>query len=333
MALSRYIVAKSALQILNIQAEDAVQALISDRVITTENLVYKNIPFASVMLTEKQRSFLKAQGIYVEREKTIKVTTLAADYEKTRTRWVKTQKRLETGAGVKVAFLDSGCNIIHVPVDFAYNFIDENTTITDGINHGTKTTSIVKSSIGLANGCILHHLKIIRDDGTTPASSPLAALDYCITNDIDVINMSFQITLGGLAEAVAACVSAGIVCVAAAGNNTTLSNTMEPAAFPDVIAVNVVKEDGTAHYKNSVAPPGGHGITVACSGFGCQLINVNGTLTAENGTSFAAPFFVGAFALYKERTGLADNYAVLEYMKKRILKSTNPDFGLGFITF
>ena len=322
--MERYIVEKEALNILNINGEDAVSILQSDITITDEVLVYKNMPYVAMPLAEEQKHILEMKGIHCRLDNYEPVKTLGSDYEKVRAKWIKPQKRNYTGKGVKVALIDSGCNITHVPVDVAYNFIDNNTTITDSLGHGTKTTSIIKSSIGLAPDCIIHHLKTIGSGGSTTLGAILAAFDYCITNSIDVVNMSWQ--YGGVIDVeINEMITAGIVCVAASGNSTTDAETEYPAGYNGVIAVNSIQEDGTPKFKSYMTPSfGGHGVDVSCSGASCQLINSAGSVVAENGTSYSAPFFVGAFAIYKEMLGISDNYAVLSYMKKRFIKNDDP---------
>lgn len=330
--MQRYIVPKEALDILHKSGEDAISVIASNRVITNEVLVYRSLPFVNMPLDARELQLLKSRGIKIEIDKTVPVKLLGPDYEKIHTRWIKPVRRLETGIGCKVAVWDSGCAIAHVPVDFAYNFVDDNTTIVDTQNHGTRTTSIIKSSIGLAPGCEMHHLKLFNSTGSMNVGVMIVAADYCVTNEIDIVSMSWQVTNDTGIFGLDACIAAGIVMCAACGNSGSPTETEYPANYPEVVAVNSIRENGLPHHYSYIAPAGRHGVTLACNGSTCQVISNSGSITTDNGTSFSSPFFAGAFALYKQRLGLADNYAVLEEMKKRFIKSDNVVF-TNLLTF
>lgn len=334
--MKRYIIRKEGLNLLQLETLNAIQTLGSDIKITNEQLEYSNIPYASVVLDESQVQVLKEAGIEVNEEKN-EGGILLIDflYEQTRSYWKKNAPKFVTGAGCKVGNIDTGCNIAHVPVDFAYNAIDATTNITDVYGHGTYTTSIIKSpQIGLANGCELHMIKAISDTGTANESAMLAALDYAIEEELDVINLSFTYSSVAFDAAILDVIAAGIVIVAAAGNSTSPTTTLSPASINGVVAVNAIKEDGTVHYQNVIAPPGGHGITVACSGYSTTGIRNDGEYWAVFGTSFSSPFFAGVFALWKERLGLDDNYAVLQHvLDAAVDRGSSLSFGVGTPTF
>lgn len=314
--MKRYIISKQGAQYLGLKTEDAVKKLATSVTITGEQLAYKNIDLVAAALTEEQSHNLRMKGYKVISDEKKPITFQGSDYEKVRSLYVKAQRRKYTGAGVKVAVLDTGCATNYVPVDFKYNFFDNNTLISDFDNHGTKTTSVIKSAtIGLAPGCEMHHLKI-SSGGFSSAGTITAALDYCITNEISIINMSFQFD-SSISTALTTTIAAGIVLAAACGNSAEDAETLYPASHTGVIAVNSIREDGTPRHKNWIAPSGGHGVDISCAGSGSEIINNAGTTQGESGTSFSCPFFVGAFAIYKQALGITDNYAVLNHMKKR----------------
>jgi subtilisin family serine protease len=335
--MKRYIVNKKALDVLNRTGIPAQEKLMSTDTITDETLIYSNLDFVSIVLSKNDIKLLNQNNLYPIPEHQ-EGKLLASNYEKVRSSWVKTQKKLITGVGCKVAIMDTGCNTSVVGVDYSVNFANADPNVSGNPAHGTFVNSIIKSSVGLANRCELHFLKVIGNANEFNESAFLAGLDYCIDNNIDIINMSFSYTAAGFLAAIPDVISAGIVISAAAGNSTSDFSVDAPATLPNVVSVNSIKEDGNPQYKNVVLRndlySGSHGITVACSGVGCEGINSSGTTTTSNGTSFSSPFFVGTFALYKELTGYSDNYEVLEYMYSKLLKHTNTTyFGKGLVNF
>lgn len=343
--MKRYTVHKDALKYINIPTIDAVQELSSEKVITDEALEFKNLPFVSLILTEDQISFLKERNIFYEEEKIQENALLASPigYEKVRGFWYKTQKKAITGRGCKVMVIDTGCNDAVVPVEFQKNFIDpEDTKATDVFGHGTLVSSIIKHpDIALAPNCTLYAAKAVTDTGGINVTSVLAAFDWAIENNIDIINMSWTAFSTALYAGIAEVQAVDIICVAATGNNSGGEHpieTLAPACVQGVIAVNNINPDGTVANINVLPNPGvpnSHGVTVACNGVACQAYNKFGNYSSVWGTSFSAPYFVGSFALYKEMSGgEPNNQKVLDFMLSRVKKQKNSTyFGLGIPSF
>jgi subtilisin family serine protease len=336
--MKRYIVDKKALDLLLISSLDAMTELAKEKVITDEPLVYKHLGFISVVLTEEQVKLLTENGFNPTEEEILHNACLAGDYEKTRSAFYKARKRALTGAGVKIGVLDSGCATAFVPCEFTVNFIDAS-PFQDVFGHGTRVASIIKHpEIGLAPACTMYGIKVVNDAGTIIESAVLAGLDYAIDQELDVINISFSSGSTNMQTAVADVIAAGVVICAASGNDFVDSITASPATFPEVIAVNAIQENGEPLYRNitpNPSVPGSHGITVACSGVGCQCVNKDGVVISDFGTSFSSPFFVGVFAIYKEMLGLSvGNNRVLNYVLSRAKKTTYPlYFGAGTPSF
>lgn len=327
----RYIVGKKALEYLSIETKLTKDELAKPVIITDEPLHFKNIPFISAVLTKEQVKILRSQGIEVNEEKT-KGEKLATDYEKIRSRYYKkaVPKGL-TGRGCKIAVMDTGCVVAYCPVDFAVNFADANEGVA-GQPHGHMVTSIIKSSIGMANGAEVHFLKVITDADDFFESAFLAAMDYCIEENIDIINMSFSFNTAAFDAAIATFIAGGGVVVAATGNDTFDNSMKSPAKLPDVVAINCITETGGAYCKN-VLNPGGHGVTAACSGIECQVILTNGAPGVTGGTSYSAPFFVALFACYKQELNISDNQVILDHILSKCVKSNETYFGYGLPTF
>lgn len=236
-----------------------------------------------------------------------------------------------TGKGVKVAVIDTGNN--NNP-DFSVNFTTDGPTDING--HGSLTGSIIKSSLGLANGCILYNVKVISDSGGVFAQNMINGLSYCITNGVDVISMSF--TLGyfdqDVQNKINECTAAGIILIASSGNSTTLTDIVFPGGGANVIAANAIDEFGIAVYKNGLVGSLNHGVNICCSGYNSECLDKNGSVTFERGTSLSAPWLAGAFALTKEYLGYPSNKVTMDYILRKAIKQTDPIlYGKGNFTF
>lgn len=147
---------------------------------------------------------------------------------------------------VKIAVIDSGLFANHSDLtpaegfDFGTTSNAAGTWTNDGSGHGTHVAGICSAQnnqfgiLGFAPNAQLVGLRVFPN---ATNSKLISALDWCIDNDVDVINMS----LGGKSSSQAvqqrlqACRDNGILPVAAAGNNG--GSVLFPAAFPEVLAV------------------------------------------------------------------------------------------------
>jgi serine protease AprX len=149
------------------------------------------------------------------------------------------------GRGIGIAILDSGIDVQHAAfrdqlglsrVVVSRDFTGENRT-DDVYGHGTHVASIAAGNseisdgayTGIAPAARLLNLRILNSQGTGFASNLLAALDWIMTYravyDIRVVNMSVGTPAidsyrnDPLCQAVRRMTDAGIIVIAAAGNN------------------------------------------------------------------------------------------------------------------
>lgn len=343
--MTRYIVHKDALEFDFIDMSTMIDSFtLSEPIkITNEGIHFYHLPYISVILSDEEVSIIKEKGIAIYEEMVQKGGLLGLDYQKELSYWVKPIKRIYTGVGCKVAVLDSGCNQIGtrgvdeiwVDYDYGYNFAMDTSDVTDAYGHGTNVCSIIKSSIGLAPDCELSILKVYNDSSVITTSGILAAIDWCIDNEMDIINMSFGAYSVPVNDALTTMMAAGTVAVAASGNGTTISETVYPAAHTGVVAVNMYPEDGIPVAAAIIPPSGGHGINIAASGRWCECIYNYGAYGTCNGTSFSSPFIVGVFAVYKQMiSSITTNQALMDYIISKAIKTSFSNYyGAGIVTF
>lgn len=248
------------------------------------------------------------------------------------------------GDSVKVAVIDSGLNYTHE--DFSdsngnqiiqgnsrtidnssgewlyYQFgSGYQSKIVDSLGHGTNVASVIASQInalgcaGIAPNVELYVYKVTNTSNGYEWTAINSALSYCVSEGIDVINMSFQAyehavtynnsTMGAstgcssvMTSYINSCYNAGITLVAAAGNYNT-SEPSYPASNNHIISVGSLAESSTttkAAYSNT------YGIDLVAPG--TVYVADKGTNTAykkTSGTSFSAPIVTAAIALYKQQ--------------------------------
>ena len=251
--------------------------------------------------------------------------------------------RYYRGESVKVAVIDSGLNYTHEDfadtsgnqiiqghsrtIDYSsgswlYYQFDSGyqSKIVDTLGHGTNVASVIASQInalgcaGIAPNVELYVYKVTNTNNGYEWYAINSALQYCVSEKIDIINMSFQayehaVSYGGqtmgassgcstvMTNYLNACHNAGITLVAAAGNFNT-SEPSYPASNNYVISVGSLAESSTtakAGYSNTygidLVAPGT--VYVADKG-------TNSSYKKTSGTSFSAPIVTAAIALYKQ---------------------------------
>ncbi|MEY9878236.1 membrane-anchored mycosin MYCP [Streptacidiphilus sp. MAP12-33] len=230
------------------------------------------------------------------------------------------------GKGVTVAVIDSGVDDANPQLKGAVragqDFLKGGSNVTGGsttdqVGHGTMVAGVIAARPdpekktgfeGIAPGATI--LAIRQNDGQGGATEDTlaAAIAYAVSQKADVINISQDLTTkqgqpyqgitatSKLAVAVQHAVAAGVVVVAAAGNEN-LSLPTYPAALPGVIGVgasdrNDERADGFSETGRSVmvAAPGVDIVSTVPGGGQC----------VDSGTSFAAPYVAGVAALLRE---------------------------------
>lgn len=217
-----------------------------------------------------------------------------------------------TGKGVNVAVLDTGVvKSKYLNIAGNVSFID-NEKATEGIDpdngsaHGTHVAGIIGARgfedglVGIAYDCNIYNVKVMYASGYISPKAILLALQWCVENDINIINMSFHYNgtnMGNnmrqaIKKAILRVAEHGIIMVSTTGNNNK-NRVNEPARIDPVIAVGCVNRyDRIAKFSNYgehidyVAP----GVNIVSTG----PYNNTATMT---GTSMACPHVTALIAL------------------------------------
>lgn len=232
-----------------------------------------------------------------------------------------------TGAGVKVAIIDSGAaqkthrNLHEMGPGLSVVGPTDDAWTDDTIGHGSHCAGIIAGGPvgpggagvrGFAPGAEIHICRIFPGGRF---SDLVSALDYCLENGIDVVNMS----LGGgdpsqiIEERLIRAKQMGIACIVAAGNSG--GPVQFPASTPHCLAVSAVGKWGTFpddsyHSQQAMdgATTGSGYFSASFSCFGPE-VDVAGPgvaivsalppdgFAAWDGTSMATPHVTGLAAL------------------------------------
>lgn len=219
-----------------------------------------------------------------------------------------------TGAGVRIAVIDSGADVEHKDIkdrivakkNYTSNDAED---VTDNDCHGTSVAGIISAvsnnSYGVA-GISQAELVILKmfDYGGDTDWLVQAIRDAVYEYDCDVINLSLGVTGGTederkpLKEAIQAATDAGVIVVAAVGNNTAEDHTNAiryPAAYEGVIGVGSI-DSAKNHVASSVV---NETVDLCAPGKEVWTIYPNGKVASRSGTSFATPHVSAAAAIAK----------------------------------
>ncbi|MBO2536867.1 S8 family serine peptidase [Rummeliibacillus suwonensis] len=221
-----------------------------------------------------------------------------------------------TGKGVKVAIFDTGVADIPALANVKkYSFVEDDQTTPadeslplDMDGHGTAVAGIIAGQlssrltdgylIGVAPDVDMYSAKVFDNDGAR-METILKAVEWAIENNIDIINMSFGTEEDDaiLYQAIKKAYDAGIMMVAAAGNDGNTYPVDYPAKYKEVIAVSSIDHSKRIVKKSNT----GSQIEYAAPGEDIFTLSPTENYTSMSGTSLAVPHVVGMIALFKQR--------------------------------
>jgi subtilisin len=221
------------------------------------------------------------------------------------------------GAGVRIGIIDTGIDEDHPDLNpvSGINAVTGGTGRSDWNDssplcpaHGTHVSGIaaaLDNTIQVVGVAPLAQLFAIRVFDPTNAGLPICValdshtiggIEWAVGNGMDVINMSLGSPFESLAEAdaVFAVYSAGIIVVAAAGNDGP--QVLFPAGYPQAIAV------AATDLSNNVPSFSNQGPEVELAAPGVSITSTSGgggPPQSASGTSFATPHVSGTAALLR----------------------------------
>ncbi|BDC36078.1 MAG: hypothetical protein EF806_03045 [Candidatus Methanoliparum thermophilum] len=220
--------------------------------------------------------------------------------------------------GSKIAVLDTGSAY---PSLAEIDFVEQDYYADDENGHGTAIVSIIKRTDPRSN---IYVAKIADKNGNAYLSDIIAAIDWAIENDVNIItlNMYSQIEndiISPLTLAIDKAVDSGIICILPAGNSADNVQNFQPANSDKAI---VVMSCDANSIPSSFSNKGGDiyavGEDVLARSIDVSRIgeSVVDNIVKVSGTSFASAKVTGAVGLLKEINPLLTSEEIKEVLKK-----------------
>jgi len=210
-----------------------------------------------------------------------------------------------TGYGVRVAVIDTGVDFSHPDLRHSLqrgiNLLHRTMPPYDDNGHGTHITGTIAAAnrlqgmIGVAPRAQVFPVKAFDYDGTAYVSDIILAIDWCVRNRIQVINMSFGMDhrSQSLENAVTNAWRSGLLVVASAGNDGKRGAVDYPARSGYAIAVGALNRRGrVASFTNRSKQ-----IDIYAPGERIYSSWPQGRRREMSGTSMATSHVTGAVAL------------------------------------
>lgn len=215
------------------------------------------------------------------------------------------------GAGVKIAVLDTGIDAGHPDLVTNFNggarFLSSdldpaNQDIFDDSwnSHGTHVAGIIAAEmngagvVGVAPEASLYAVKVLDALGAGYLSDTISGIEWAVENKMDIVSMSLGLSTDSQALAIACAnaYEAGVLLIAAAGNNYG-GDVVYPARYSSVIAVGALNEDDSTNAMSAI----GQDMELVAPGAGIYSTTAYGNYYYLTGTSQAAPHVAGVAAL------------------------------------
>lgn len=239
---------------------------------------------------------------------------------------------------IKVALIDSGVDYTDdIDVYKRKNFIpgEDNVSVLyeDSSGHGTSISGIMAAKdndegiTGINPNIELYSARVLDHENKAPISRVIDAIYWAIEENVNIINISFGTTTNSeaLRHAIQDAYNAGILIVAAAGNNGTIEY---PAAYDEVVAVGAVNSKGERSEGSAM------GAELELMAPGEQILSTGafGGVSVSEGTSMAAPHVVGVASILWEK----DLSSSRDFIRKLLDVSANKygdsnEYGYGLI--
>ncbi|MBD1371022.1 S8 family peptidase [Hazenella sp. IB182357] len=237
------------------------------------------------------------------------------------------------GNGVRVAVIDTGIAGEHPAVRDNYrggiNILSPYYAPKDYNGHGTHVAGIIAgrdADLGLTGVSPRTHIyavKAFNRKGSANLSDLLSAINWCIDNNMQVINMSFGMEKlsESLRQAIQIAYQKKIIMIAATGNRGFTSKIDFPARYNETIGVSSISKEG----KLSTFSNMGQGFDIAAPGDKIPSAWLNNTKRDMSGTSMAVPHVSGTVALllYLNRNLSPENMRHLLKKSSKSLQKQN----------
>lgn len=242
---------------------------------------------------------------------------------------------------VRVGIIDTGVDFYHPDlrgnIKKGVNTINGKSYMDDN-GHGTHVAGTIAALdnnigvVGVAPTTELFIVKAFDKEGSASLSDIIEGLDWCIKNKVRVVNMSFSASESNeaLYRAIKATDAAGIIMIAAAGNDGKGNSVNYPAKYAETVAVSAInKSDSIANFSSY-----GPEVNITAPGENIRSTYLRGSYKALSGTSMATPHVSGVIALVlREKPNLTvkDIRKLLNQSTEKLRNMSSIEQGAGLV--
>lgn len=209
------------------------------------------------------------------------------------------------GERIRIGIVDTGVDFAHADIkpslSRGINLLQRHTLPLDDNGHGTHIAGTIAASNklsgirGVAPAASLFPVKAFDREGSAYVSDIIAAIHWCIAEQMNIINMSFGMSQysAALHYAVKAALRRNVIIIASSGNSGKRRQIDYPARFAQTIAVGAINRNRKiAAFSNRNSS-----IDVYAPGEAIYSTWIGGKYNELNGTSMAAAHVSGVAAL------------------------------------
>ncbi len=263
-----------------------------------------------------------------------------------------------SGAGIKIAILDTGLDIYHPDfhgkVAEFQNFVGDFTPFHDGVGHGTHCAGTAAGPLrpakaqryGIAWQSLLYAGRVLDDTGSGGDANVLQGIDWAVGKKCEIISLSLgspwvpgSPAYSTVYESAAQrALANGCLLVVAAGNEAGDPRYIGAVGFPgnspSVLTVAAVDSAlATAPFSSRVQPmaPGVKGPDLAGPGVAVYSAWIGGGYNVISGTSMATPHVAGIAALFAEANPGVRGKALKDLILGKCLALANQPSRVGEI--
>jgi subtilisin family serine protease len=234
--------------------------------------------------------------------------------------------------------LTSHSDLTNADIETGYNYLDDNTDVTDTMGHGTRVMGLLCATAnngigiaGIAPEATYVPLLVMRTNEGTAADLIQAIYDAVDKYNCKILNVSagFETNLRVVKEAVDYVANKGAIMVCSAGNDGN-NSPCYPASYDNTISVGAVDSNmelTSYSQRNSK-------VDVVAEGNFSYLLSYTGGYTSGKGTSFSSPSICGTAALIAQKypdITLTDFRNIIKACTLDILDSGKDYAGYGYL--
>ncbi|MED1602992.1 S8 family peptidase [Alkalihalophilus marmarensis] len=321
--------------IIQMKDDGQESELVSELISKNESIEYEYINAIVLSVTDEEKAFLEADESIelIEEDKEVTISSTSYTWGLERININTARQSNLNGTGVKIAIIDTGVMTSHpyLEIKGGKSFVSYTNSFLDDHGHGTHIAGTVgalynpsNKHAGVAPSADVYALKALNQDGRGNISDIIAAIDWAIKNQMDVINLSFGTPedISVLKEILDKAYDKGILIVASSGNvgtnNAMEDNVQYPAKYSSVISVSAINSNNKRASFSSTGPA----VEVTAPGESIYSTAKNNGYEYMDGTSMASGFVTGNLALLKEAYPNQDHQSI-----RRLLHTQSVDLG------